>query len=178
MLRFFAIDSQPSQFPFVSSTGRQHYRLYTICHIPSLKVLDFCRITTAERDKARRLAKSAAGAALESDVQQEAQQQDRTFTPGEGQSAAESFQTSFTPEQKEQLRTMVANAKSPQEIEQIESFVQRGIFPSHLLPKEEEQLQGKDDSDPANNGAETRKRSPEEVNGETMDVTTSKRART
>lgn len=134
-------------------SGRQHYRLYTIGHIPSLKVLDFARITPAERDKARRLARSAAGAALESDVQQEAQ---RTFTPGEGQSAAESFQTSFTPEQKDQLRAMVANAKSPQEIEQIEASVQKGIFPSHLLPKEQ---------NAESNGEETRKRPPEDTNG-------------
>jgi hypothetical protein len=75
------------------------------------------------------LARSAAGAALESDVEKER----RTFTPGEGRSAAESFQISFTMEQKEQLRHMVATATSPQEIEQIESYVQKGIFPSHLL---------------------------------------------
>jgi hypothetical protein len=134
--------------------GRQHYRLYTIGHIPSLKVLDLSRITPAERDKSRRLAQSAAGAALESDVQQEAQ---RTFTPGEGQSAAESFQTLFTADQKEQLRQMVANAKSPQEIEQIEASVQKGIFPSHLLPKRMPPDSNGDDS--------SRKRPAEETNG-------------
>ena len=80
------------------------------------------------------MAKSAAGAALESDVHKE---ELRTFTPGEGQTAAESFQTAFTLEQKEQLRAMVANAKSPQEIEVIEASVQKGIFPSHLFPKME-----------------------------------------
>jgi hypothetical protein len=91
--------------------------------------LDLVRISRKERDTAKRLARSAAGAALESDVEKER----RTFTPGEGRSAAESFQISFTVEQKEQLRRMVAAATSPQEIEQIESYVQKGIFPSHLL---------------------------------------------
>jgi U2 small nuclear ribonucleoprotein A' len=98
--------------------------LYTIHHIPTLRVLDFQRITKTEREKALRLSKSAAGAALEKDVQQE-----KTFVPGEGKSAQESFATSFTPEQKEAIRQLVANAKSPAEIEEIELSVQRGIFP-------------------------------------------------
>jgi len=122
-------------------TRRQHYRLYAIRSIPSLKVLDFTRISPSERDTAQRLAQSAAGAALESDVQQE-KVSSKTFTPGEGQSAQESFQTSFTKEQKEQLRDMVANAKSPAEIEQIEASVQKGVFPSHLLPTKEAQENG------------------------------------
>jgi len=109
---------------FLYNTGRQHYRLYAIHHIPTLRVLDFERITKSERDRAERLAKSAAGAALEKDVQQE-----KTFVPGEGKSAEESFATSFTPAQKEQIRQMVANAKSPAEIEEIELSVQRGVFP-------------------------------------------------
>ena len=89
------------------------------------------KIKQSEREKAERLAKSAAGAALESDAKIEA---GNTFVPGEGRSAEESFATSFTPEQKEQIRQLVANAKSPEEIEQIEASVQRGVFPSFLLP--------------------------------------------
>lgn len=113
---------------------RQHYRLYTIHSIPSLKVLDHQRITQTERDRARRLAGSAAGAALESDVQDEAGQQ-KTFTPGEGASAEESFVVNFTAEEKEQIRLMVANAESPAEIEEIERSVQRGILPKKFLMK-------------------------------------------
>jgi hypothetical protein len=89
------------------------------------------KIKQTERDKAERLAKSVAGAALESDIKIEAR---KTFVPGEGRSAEESFATSFTPEQKEQIRQFVVNARSPAEIEQIESSVQRGVFPSFLLP--------------------------------------------
>lgn len=109
--------------PFV---GRQHYRLYAINHIPSLKVLDFQKVSNSDRKQAERLAASAAGAALEQDVQRE-----KTFVPGEGKSAAESFATSFTKEQKEQIRQMVANASTPAEIEEIELSVQRGIFPGN-----------------------------------------------
>jgi hypothetical protein len=116
--------------------GRQHYRLYTIQQIPSLKTLDYTRITKTERERAERLANSAAGAALQSDVQSEAKNGStsttttKTFVPGEGESAKESFVTSFTKEQKEEIRELVANARSPAEIDEIERSVKRGIFPS------------------------------------------------
>ncbi|CAJ1963021.1 unnamed protein product [Cylindrotheca closterium] len=119
-----------------SVTRRQHYRLYTIKQIPSLKFLDYTRITKTERERADRLANSAAGAALESDVQSEAKNgvsgsstATKTFVPGEGESAKESFVTSFTKEQKEEIRDLVANASSPAEIDEIERSVKRGIFP-------------------------------------------------
>lgn len=125
----------PSSFlPNNYIIGRQHYRLYTIQSIPSLKVLDHQRITQTERDRARRLAGSAAGAALESDIQVEAGKQ-KTFTPGEGESAEESFAVNFTPEEKEQIRQMVANADSPTEIEEIERSVQRGVLPKMKTKK-------------------------------------------
>mmetsp|Transcript_25830 Transcript_25830/g.39076 ORF Transcript_25830/g.39076 Transcript_25830/m.39076 type:complete len:143 (+) Transcript_25830:640-1068(+) len=111
---------------FLLRIGRQHYRLYVINHIPTLRVLDMQRISRSERDKAQRLARSAAGAALESDVQLEKQGAAKTFTPGEEKPI-------FSKEQKQQLREMVAAAKTPQEIEEIESLAQKGIFPSKLL---------------------------------------------
>lgn len=119
---------------FLSLTGnpvtrRQHYRLYTIKNIPSLKVLDYMKITKTERDRADRLAKSAAGAALEADVQGETS---KTFVPGEGLSTEAVITTSFTPEEKEQIRQLVANASSPAEIEEIEQAVQRGVLPPQL----------------------------------------------
>ena len=107
--------------------------------IPTLKVLDFTKVKEAEREKAKRLAMSAAGAALESDVRLEARNAaaaastasgTKTFVPGEGRSAEESFTTQFTKEQKEQIRKMVAEASSPEEIERIETSVKRGVFPT------------------------------------------------
>lgn len=120
-------------------TRRQHYRLYTIYKIPTLKVLDFVKVKQAERDRAGRLAKSSAGAALEGDVEAEAREAakstssmttTRTFTPGEGRSAKESFVANFSPQQKEQIRDMIAGAKTPGDIERIEECVKRGEFPS------------------------------------------------
>lgn len=122
-------------------TRRQHYRLYTIHRIPTLKVLDFIKIKKSERSMAKRLAMSTAGATLEGDVEFEARQnalkaKSNTFNPGEGKSAKESFLVSFTKEQKSQIKDMIANAISPEEIETIEECVKRGEFPeSHLGQK-------------------------------------------
>jgi len=118
-------------------TRRQHYRLFTIHKIPSLKVLDFMKVKEDERARANRLAKSAAGAALECDVKVEAREAaktSKTFTPGEGQSAKESFVANFNPEQKAKIREMVANAASPMEIEKIEASVKQGKFPEYIPP--------------------------------------------
>jgi len=117
---------------------RQHYRLYTIAKIPSLKVLDFSKIQTTERERAKRLFQSAAGAALEQDVQLEVTANANansdlkrpTFVPGGGSNTNQSYKAMFTVEEKEAIRNMVANASSPQEIEYIEQCVQRGEFPS------------------------------------------------
>ena len=87
------------------------------------------KITKTERDRADRLAKSAAGAALEADIQGETS---KTFVPGEGLSTEAVIATSFTPEEKEQIRQLVANASSPAEIEEIEQAVQRGVLPPQL----------------------------------------------
>lgn len=106
------------------------------------------KIKDAERSKAQRLAMSSAGAALEGDVQIEAREAAaadaasnansnddkngnvKTFTPGQGQSAKESFVVNFTKEQKAEIKNMILNARSPAEIEKIEESVRRGEFPS------------------------------------------------
>jgi hypothetical protein len=116
-----------------ATTERQHYRLFTIHKIPTLKILDFVKVKQSEREKAKRLATSAAGAALESDVQIEARDaksnKSKTFNPGEGTSAKEAFVANFTPEQKAAIKEMIANASTPSEIERIEECVKRGIYP-------------------------------------------------
>jgi hypothetical protein len=140
--------------------GRQHYRLYAIKHIPSLKTLDYTKITKTERERAERLANSAAGAALESDVQAEANDDTnntKTFVPGEGTSAKETFVTSFTKEQKEQIREMVANAKSPTEIEEIERSVKRGIFPTVVSSNGNKRALEEESDETATNGSATKK---------------------
>ena len=107
--------------------------MYTIYKIPSLRVLDFVKIKDEERERAKRLAKSAAGAVLEGDAQTEAREAAaKTFTPGEGQSTKDAFITNFTPEQKMMIKQMIADAKNPTDIEYIKNCVTRGEFPSSL----------------------------------------------
>jgi len=117
-------------------------------------VLDFQKVKQSERERAQRLASSAAGAAMEADARLEAraaaaaassastdeaafsstthangENGTNTFEPGEGKSAEESFATQFTMEEKAKIRDMVANAASAEEIDRIESLVKRGIYP-------------------------------------------------
>jgi U2 small nuclear ribonucleoprotein A' len=137
---------------------RQHYRLYVISKIPTLKILDFTKIKQSERDRAKRLASSAAGAAMEADAKLEAREaaaaennyddneNHNTFEPGEGKSAEESFATQFSVEQKAKIREMVANAASAEEIDRIESLVKRGIFPGDQGPPPPPPLQEEDDA--------------------------------
>lgn len=132
-------------------TGRQHYRLFTIHQISTLKILDFAKVKPAERDRAQRLAQSAAGAALYSDVQAEARQRRaangtgataKTFEPGDvdDTTGGRSFVTAnFTTEQKEQIRLLLINATSAKEVEEIESSVRRGVLPAALQQAQEQQ---------------------------------------
>ncbi len=120
--------------------------------IPTLKVLDFQKVKQSEREKARRLAQSLAGAALEGDIRVEARlaakasaaatantlslgdEAPKTFEPGQGRTTQDAFVISFTPEQKAKIRELIEAANNPEEIERIERMVQRGIFPALLPP--------------------------------------------
>ncbi len=120
--------------------------------IPTLKVLDFQKVKQSEREKARRLAQSLAGAALEGDIRVEARlaakasaaannalnplgdEASKTFEPGQGRTTQDAFVISFTPEQKAKIRELIEAANNPEEIERIERMVQRGIFPTLLPP--------------------------------------------
>jgi hypothetical protein len=115
-------------------------------------VLDFQKVKQSERERAQRLALSAAGAAMEADCRLEARaaaaathddgavaskiynvdNETNTFEPGEGKNAEESFATQFTLEEKAKIREMVANAASAEEIDRIESLVKKGIFPGNV----------------------------------------------
>ena len=145
----------------LSWAGRQFYRLYTIRQFPRLRSLDMMRVKQSERDKAERLAKSAAGASMEHDIRREEQQQQQTFEPGEGQSAEESFVTSFTTEQQATIRRLVENAKSPQDIERIEEAVKRGEFPSFAMPENDNNNNGNNDKKrPADTSAASAEKRP------------------
>lgn len=104
--------------------------------------MDFSKVKPAERDRAERLARSAAGAALESDVRQEA----KTFVPGQGlDDEAQSRTTTnhFTAQDKEDIRQLLANASSAKELEEIENAVKRGVLPPALKRKRQEESESR-----------------------------------
>lgn len=98
--------------------------------------MDFVKIKPAERQRAERLVQSAAGATLETDLQEEAAaRRSNTFVPGEGlEEDHRSFTatTTFTAEQKGLIRTMLLEASSAKEVEDIENAVRRGVLPKML----------------------------------------------
>mmetsp|Transcript_5097 Transcript_5097/g.10751 ORF Transcript_5097/g.10751 Transcript_5097/m.10751 type:complete len:261 (-) Transcript_5097:160-942(-) len=117
-------------------TRRQYYRLFTIACMPSLKNLDYARITATERKTSERLLASAAGAALQNDVTIEGRRAEKelkngvqTFNPGEGGDVKEGYVANFSVEEKEKIKEMIGNAKSADEIERFEESVRRGVFP-------------------------------------------------
>lgn len=88
-----------------------------------------------ERVRATKFAKSATGAALQSDVeQQSASTTVKTFTPGESADGT-TVVTLFSSEEKEAIRSLLANAGSMQEVEEIENAVQKGILPEQLVTR-------------------------------------------
>jgi len=98
-------------------TRRQHYRLFVVSKIPSLFVLDFVKIGAKERENAKRLFDSSAGAALEQDVQVE-KKSVKTFIPGE--SIVNRAPANLSSEDKAKLQERIANAKSVSEIDIIQ----------------------------------------------------------
>ncbi|CAM9843828.1 unnamed protein product [Chrysoparadoxa australica] len=99
---------------------RQHYRLFTIHHIPSLSQLDHKRVTLEEKLAAKRLFQSQAGQAMERDVVAEGK--GKTFTPGEKEGE-------LTAEQRQQMSKMIENAKTPEEVDRLETMMLAGVMP-------------------------------------------------
>jgi hypothetical protein len=105
--------------------------------------LDCIKIKREERVRAKKLAQSTAGSALESDVQQQILASNvvaassngvKTFTPGESTDGT-TVVTLFSAEEKETIRNLLANANSVQEIEEIETAVRNGILPEGLVQR-------------------------------------------
>jgi len=128
-----------TQLEFLTFIGnpvvrRQHYRLYAIVKIPTLRILDFVKVKEKERNRAKRLAISAAGAALEEDVKLEYQESEKDLVIGTNAlnnsttCMREVFEKTFTNEQQLYIKDMITNASSLEEIESIEKSVKEGNF--------------------------------------------------
>jgi U2 small nuclear ribonucleoprotein A' len=102
------------------------YRLYTISRCPALKVLDFSKVKTREREEAKRLFPDDGPATKKA----------KTFTPGEGVAPAK--KQGPTPEQILAIKARIASAQTIEEVQVLEKALRSGMLPSDMLPQGEE----------------------------------------
>eukprot|EP01041_Mallomonas_annulata_P011145 gene11145-23297_t len=126
-------------------TLNEHYRLYAIFKIPSLKSLDFRKVKKEERVEASKLFTSVTGKGILSSVEHDAQLQlaaSRKGTPA-----------TLSEDQKKQIRDAIANASSPEEMDRIEKQLRAGTFP--FTTNSESSSEQTDASASASTGATT-----------------------
>lgn len=100
------------------------YRLFMLYCIPSLKFLDFQRITAQEREDAKKVFEGRKGEEVMKAVDEEA----KAVAEGQGAVDDEPPAAELTAEQKARVRAAISAAKSKIELERIELQVQTGTF--------------------------------------------------
>ena len=93
-------------------TNHVHYRLYVIHKIPSLKCLDFQKVTREEREQSRRLFASQEGVEVLSAMEREKMNEvsrAETVTPA-----------AFSDKQREYIRAAIEAAQTKEEMDRIE----------------------------------------------------------
>lgn len=118
-------------------TTRPHYRLLLISRIPTLKVLDYIKVSQKEKDTAARFAKSKAYEALVKDVYIGAGASADEVPEASGVTSAEfdapasaaAIKTTFTEAERKIIKQAIADASSPAEIDAIHGYVSRGVMP-------------------------------------------------
>lgn len=97
-----------------------HYRLFTIHHIPTLKSLDYRKVSKREREEAKKLFSGDTGKQIMEAVAEEGRAQ------AEGARAKPSI--ALTDDQKRQVRAAIEGAKTKDEIDRIEKQLKTGTF--------------------------------------------------
>uniref|UniRef100_A0AC35GMJ1 U2 small nuclear ribonucleoprotein A n=1 Tax=Panagrolaimus sp. PS1159 TaxID=55785 RepID=A0AC35GMJ1_9BILA len=122
-------------------THKQHYRLYVIFKLKSVRVLDFRRVKLAERQAADKLFKGKKGASLRAKI---GKKSDRL--PEEIEAEQGIKKNNLPPEEAERIRAAVVNAKSLEEIEMLNQMLATGKIPD----KDWNNLNKKDADTPIN----------------------------
>lgn len=108
---------------------RQHYRYYIVYMIPTLKTLDYKKITKKERDETAAFFKSSAGKLLLATIVSEKNAQADVMS---GKTTAAPVMA-LTDEQKAQVRQAIENAKTREEIDVIEKHLKvQGLYMSYV----------------------------------------------
>lgn len=106
-------------------TLKPNYRLFCIHRIPSLKTLDFSKVTRTERDEAKKLFKSSSGKAFLALVEQEKQQLAAgSSAQRNGQEPKKAAIMELTDAQKEQVKRAIERASTKEEVDAIEAQLQ------------------------------------------------------
>jgi len=107
-------------------TTKQHYRLYVVHKVPSLKVLDFKKIRLGERTAANNMFAGKKGQKLAADLGKRT----KVFTPGAAveKPAAGGPPAPAAPDQ-EAIKAAIQNTSSLEEIERLHAMLQAGQIP-------------------------------------------------
>ncbi|CAJ0572351.1 unnamed protein product, partial [Mesorhabditis spiculigera] len=115
-------------------THKDHYRLYVIFRIPTVRVLDFQRVKLKEREEAKKMFKGKKNRKLLQEVGRKSE-----FVPeadnkeneeeDEDVGTATGGQKAITDEDREKIREAIRNAKSLQEAEYLQSVLDSGRIP-------------------------------------------------
>lgn len=95
---------------------KQHYRLFTIFRIPSLKSLDYLKVSKMEREEAKKLFKSPAGAAFLASIKAEGMALQQQQQASQNKAAP----MALTDSQKAQIKRAIERASTKDEVDLIE----------------------------------------------------------
>nr|CAB3266442.1 U2 small nuclear ribonucleoprotein A'-like [Phallusia mammillata] len=114
-------------------THRQHYRLYVVHKLPSVRVLDFRKVRLKEKQEAKKLFGSKQGKQLMTEIHKKR----KTFTPG---APIKSNGVNHEPvpgpskADRDAIKEAILNAKSLDEVERLKQLLQAGQIPNKAPP--------------------------------------------
>lgn len=128
-------------------TRKQHYRAYVAFKLPQLRLLDFRKIKTKERDDAKALFKSKHGKQLQSEIAKKS----KTFVPGAKLAEAKK-PSGPSAEELWKIRDAISKASSLEEVERLNRLLQAGQIPGTNRPvrkveKDEEEEEEEEEED-------------------------------
>jgi len=101
-------------------TKKRHYKSYMIHKLPQLKMLDFQKIKTKDRDAAKKLFAGKAGEKLKAEIQAA-----RSFVAGEGLAS----ENRLTEEQINEIKAAINRATTIEEVNRLEKALKAGRVP-------------------------------------------------
>merc|ERR1712147_3014 len=114
--------------------SQKNYRHYVINAIPTLRVMDFKRISKSEREEAIKLFGGKSGRKLLSEM-------NNTFTPGGELDTLKNKNSDMSEEDKAKIKEAILNAKSLEEVEILQQQLQMGHVPGKDKPKKQQQAE-------------------------------------